>query len=136
MYAMTHTSTHAHQRNSHLAQVVYLCFYTLLCTDVAHQDHLCMVYTCATQRPLDLSCMNMHSAVAQDNDIRVNRPALGGTVPISTAMSRRPALLTPCPAFIDHPVLGGTSCFPGVKFLAIPLYRAIVLLSIPFFIHD
>ena len=43
--------------------------------------------------------------------IRVNRPALGGTVPISTAKSRRPALLTPCPAFIDHPVLGGTSRF-------------------------
>ena len=43
--------------------------------------------------------------------IRVNRPALGGTVPNSTAMSRRPALLTPCPAFIDHPVLGGTSRF-------------------------
>ena len=43
--------------------------------------------------------------------IRVNHPALGGTVPISTAMSRRPDLLTPCPVFIDHPVLGGTSRF-------------------------
>ena len=41
----------------------------LLCTDVAHQDHLCMVYTCGTQRPLDLSCMHMHSAVARDNDV-------------------------------------------------------------------
>ena len=41
---------------------------TLLCTDVAHQDHVCMVYTCATQRPLDLSCMHMHSAVARDSD--------------------------------------------------------------------
>ena len=46
MNAMTHISTHAHQRMSHLpvAQVVYIiCFYnyyTLLCTDVAHQDHL------------------------------------------------------------------------------------------------
>ena len=54
MYAMMHTSTHAHQRISHLAQVVHLC---ITCTDVAHQDHLYMVYTCATQRPLDLSCM-------------------------------------------------------------------------------
>ena len=45
-----------------------------------------------------------------DGSVRVNRPALGGTVPNSTAMSRRPALLTPCPAFIDRPVLpGGTS---------------------------
>ena len=43
--------------------------------------------------------------------IPVNRPALGGTVPISTAMSRRPAILTPCPAFINHPILGGTSRF-------------------------
>ena len=44
-YAMTHTSTHAHQRISHLAQVVHLWFYNIiLCTDVAHQDHLCMVH--------------------------------------------------------------------------------------------
>ena len=42
-------------------------------------------------------------------DIGLNRPALGGTVPNSTTMSRRPALLTVCPAFINHPVLGGTS---------------------------
>ena len=48
---------------------------------------------------------------SRESHIRVNRPALGRTVPISTAMSRRPALLTPCPAFIDHPVLGGTSRF-------------------------
>ena len=54
MYATMHTSTHAHQRISHLAQVVHLC---ITCTDVAHQDHLYIVYTCATQRPLDLSCM-------------------------------------------------------------------------------
>ena len=41
--------------------------------------------------------------------IGLNRPALGGTVPNYTTMSRRPALLTFCPAFINHPVLGGTS---------------------------
>ena len=29
VYAMTHTSTYAHQRISHLAQVVHLCFYNI-----------------------------------------------------------------------------------------------------------
>ena len=43
--------------------------------------------------------------------IGLNRPALGGTVPNYTTMSRRPALLTFCPAFT---VLGGTS-FNGCK---------------------
>ena len=38
--------------------------------------------------------------------IGLNRPALGGTVPNYTTMSRRPALLTFCPAFT---VLGGAS---------------------------
>ena len=44
-----------------------------------------------------------------DNTIGLNRPALGGTVLKSTTMSRRPALQTFCHAFINHPVLGGTS---------------------------
>ena len=55
MYAMTHTQAHmhAHQRISHLAQVVHLCITLHRCCS-PRPLILCMVYTCATQRPLDL----------------------------------------------------------------------------------
>ena len=36
--------------------------------------------------------------------IGLNRPSLGGTVPNSTTMSRRTALLIFCPTFINHSV--------------------------------
>ena len=70
MNAMTHISTHAHQRINHLAQVVHLCFNNYF-VQMLLTKTICiiMVYTCATQRLLDLSCMHIHSAVARDNDV-------------------------------------------------------------------
>ena len=68
MNAKAYTSTHAHQRISHLAQVVHLCFYTLLYTDVAiaHQDHLSHAHTKAS---IYVYILCMHSAVARHNDM-------------------------------------------------------------------
>ena len=67
---MVHTGTHAHQRITHLAQVVHKYFYNIIhhfAQMLLTKTIACMVYTCVTQRPL--SCMHMHSAVAPHNDV-------------------------------------------------------------------
>ena len=65
--------------------------------------------------------------------ICLNRPALGGTVPNYTTMSRRPALLTFCPAFT---VLGGTS-FIRVQNVSLSRFTAPLshFLALYFFVY-